>query len=466
MDWLCPPTHPRRAGTTDGDGSRGTVAETIRQQHPAVGFQEHPAATTAAGTRKGGIIDTQAGFPASRGTSLWRLPAMRLLAGYTLGGAIGFSVTLSALPAYLAAHGTPDSLAGLVTTALLAATVCTQLLAPRLVQWFGMAGTLAGGLIALGAPSLLLLLNDSLAWAVGVSALRGAGFGILTVLGSTMTARIVPISRRGEAIGIYGLAIAIPTLLATSGGVALVAAGQFPLVAILGAAPLLSVPFAPALARAGAAGSDDRPPAGGRRGRDPAASMARRTAGLAAIPPALVLLMVTLAGGGFLTYLPIARPDGALATIGLFVWGVTGALSRWRAGLIADRSGIVRLLPGGSGISAVGMGVVVAGLLLPGAAGWAVTLIGSAVLGIGYGAIQNLTLLAAFARAGQQQTATVSAVWNVGYDAGSALGAALVGALTAVITVPGAFAAAAGLVALSIPLARYSGRPTPGAGGH
>jgi MFS family permease len=403
--------------------------------------------------------------------SLWRLPAMLLLAGYTLGGFTGFFVTMSALPAWLAGRGTPEALAGLVTTVLLVATVGTQLLVPRLVQRAGLTATLAAGLIMLGAPSLLLLIDGGLDWVLGICAVRGVGFGILTVLGSTMTARIVPPPRRGEALGIYGLAISMPNLLAVPGGVALVSAGHFVPVAIIGAAPLLSLLAVPALVRSvrardprvapapirtSVAAQPDDPPTsaaavGGRR--------SRRAAALAAIGPSVVLLVVTLAGGGFLTYLPIVRPDGSLATVSLLVWGATGALVRWRVGVLADRSGLSRLLPGSSAVSVVGVGIVVGGLLLTGPAGWVVTVLGAAVLGAGYGSAQNLTMVAAFARARQRETATVSAVWNAGFDTGTALGAALVGGLTAWMTVPSALAVTGLLVALSIPLAVRSSRP-------
>ena len=45
----------------------------------------------------------------------------------------------------------------------------------------------------------------------------------------------------------------------------------------------------------------------------------------AALAPSLVLFVVTLAGGGLVTFLPIERPDGVLATVALLLFGVTGA---------------------------------------------------------------------------------------------------------------------------------------------
>lgn len=395
--------------------------------------------------------------PSDIAGSLWRLPAMGLLAGYTLFGFTGFFVTISALPAWLAAQGTDESLVGLVTTMLLVATVITQTVVPRMLGRLGLAITLATGVILLGAPSLLFLIEGGYAWVLVISVVRGAGFGILTVLGSMLTARMVPPARRGEAIGIYGLAIALPNLFAVAGGVALVTAEHFEIVAILGAIPLLGLLTVRHLARAAGPDKEAGPDA------EPAdrnvVRISRRSARIAALGPATVLMVVTLTSGGFMTFLPIARPDGALATLGLLVWGATSALTRWRAGLLADRSGLKLLLPASSVLNVAGIGIVAVGLLLDGGASWLAILFGSAVLGAGFGATLNLTLVAAFERAHPAETATVSSVWNIGFDTGLALGSGLVGLLTVVMTIPGAMALTGLLVLASVPLAVRNGLP-------
>ena len=56
-------------------------------------------------------------------------------------------------------------------------------------------------------------------------------------------------------------------------------------------------------------------------------------------------------------------------------------------------------------------------------------LVGALVLGPPYGALQNLTLLIAFARVPPAGIPTASAVWNLGFDAGTATGSVVVGAL-------------------------------------
>ena len=58
-------------------------------------------------------------------------------------------------------------------------------------------------------------------------------------------------------------------------------------------------------------------------------------------------------------------------------------------------------------------------------------LLGALVVGVPYGALQNLTLLIAFARVPAAGIPTASAAWNIGFDAGTATGSVVVGALAA-----------------------------------
>jgi hypothetical protein len=180
----------------------------------------------------------------------------------------------------------------------------------------------------------------------------------------------------------------------------------------------------------------------------------RRAAVLAALAPSLVLFVVTLAGGGLVTFLPIERPDGVLATVALLVFGVTGAVTRWRAGLLADRLGTGLLLPAALVVAAVGLVVTAAGL--GSGAGW--ILAGAAVFGAGYGATQNLTLVSAFARAGENGTTTASAMWNASFDAGTAIGALVLGFLAAGIGLDRTYVVVAASLAAAVPLASAAAR--------
>jgi len=389
--------------------------------------------------------------PAATDQSLWRLPAMRQLVLISLLGFSSFCLTLAAVPSWAHAGGVAEAAAGLPTTVMLASTVLTQALVPRLVARFGTGRTLAAGLVALGAPAPFLALSHELAVLLPLAAARGCGFAVLTVVGATLTATVAPAGRHGESVGLYGLAVAVPNLLGIPGGVALTQAGGFGWVAALAASPLLAVPLALALGRA-ARGERHGPPAAA------SAAQPRRDRPVrAALPASLVLFVVTLAGGGLITFLPIERPSGLVATGGLLLFGASSAVSRWRVGAVADRLGARRLLPGFVLAAVIGVALVAAGLSIgPAANVLVLVLVGALVAGAGYGAVQNLTLVVAFAQAGPSRTATASAVWNAAFDAGTGLGAVVIGAGAATgLGVPAAFGVSAALIVCSLPLVRW-----------
>lgn len=425
-------------------------------QVPPVNLSRASAARPECGPDRSDCEQVVSQVPSSGpAVTLWRLPTIRRFVQLTLLGFTGFAATLASLPWWAVQGGASVSSAGLVISVMLAATVVTQALVPAIVARLGTGRSLALGLAALGAPSPLYLLSTDVGPLLAVSAVRGTGFAVLTVVGSTLTRSLAPPGRHGEVAGLYGLAIAVPNLVVVPGAVALAQnVGYWP-VAALASLPVLAVPLAWT--------------SGGRRPAPESAPavIGHRSAVLAALTPSAVLLMVTLAGGGLVTYLPIERPSGLLATAGLLLFGLTGALARWRAGVLADRIGTRVLLPASVVLVTVGLAAVTAGLLI---ASDAVLLAGSAVCGAGYGAVQNLTLVIAFARLGPAETPTASAVWNAAFDTGTALGAVAVGGLAAWgsssaagldgLGVPVALAVCAGLVALSLPLALRVGAST------
>src|SRR5699024_9559961 len=82
-------------------------------------------------------------------------------------------------------------------------------------------------------------------------------------------------------------------------------------------------------------------------------------------------------------------------------------------------------------LSAAAAGLVLIGVTLPGEGGGAIaaTLLGAALVGLAYGGLQSLTLVHAFERAGPENSRLASTAWNIGFDSGTGLGSAVVGAL-------------------------------------
>jgi predicted MFS family arabinose efflux permease len=93
------------------------------------------------------------------------------------------------------------------------------------------------------------------------------------------------------------------------------------------------------------------------------------------------------------------------------------------------------------------------GLVL--AANPAAVVVGMLVFGAGFGIAQNVTLSLMFERVPASGYGTVSAVWNLAYDAGLGLGAASFGLLANQTGYPIAFALTAVLVLAAVAPARH-----------
>jgi predicted MFS family arabinose efflux permease len=375
--------------------------------------------------------------PASRLTSI---PAIRALLGLGVLGFGGFFLTLSSVPLWLVSRGgTPEALAGLAVTVMLGTTVLTQLFVPALVARFGQRAVLLASMLTLGLPAPLMLLAPGLALTLPLAAVRGTGFAGMTVLMPLIATQVAPAGRQGSVIGLYGLAIAIPNLITVPAAVALTSSGHFAVVAVLAALPVLAIPLVRRLPR------------------DPAVVPAHMVSAAgphrSLVPSTFVLATVTLTGGGILALLPVALPTGTLATVALLVFGLTGAMARWRVGVLADRLPLRPLLLTGIGVGVIGLLLLAAGAAGTGGTRYALVCVGAALFGTGYGAVQNLTLLTAFDAAGPARRSTASAVWNAAFDAGTALGALLLGAAVTGFGLPIGVLLAAALVLAALPVA-------------
>ena len=168
----------------------------------------------------------------------------------TCAGFSGYALLLTVAPLWAVEGGATTAGSGLVNGVLLLFTVLTQLLVPRALRRFGWGPVLAVGLALLGAPGVLLSLSDDLGVILALSAVRGIGFGVLTVTGSAAVAALVVPERRGEAIGAYGLAVAGPNLVLLPAGPWIAESLGYWVAFTLSALPLAGIPAALRLATA------------------------------------------------------------------------------------------------------------------------------------------------------------------------------------------------------------------------
>ncbi len=315
----------------------------------------------------------------------------------TAGSALGFYLPLAVIP--LVAPSA--SVAGLATGAFLIATVLVELLTPRIVARLGYRRTFAGGLVLLGAPTLVFLRATSAPALIAADAVRGIGFAIAVVAGNALVALVVPAARRGEGVALVGLVSGVCSLTALPAGLWIAHRyGAGPVFVVATLAPLLALAALPFL-------PDPRP-------AEPAEPAGHGVAMGWRLP--VVFAVCTSAAGVIVTFLPLATP-ASTATVVLFVQPAVSTLARWAAGRIGDRHGHSRLLVPGVLLAIGGTAALAA------TGSFAIVLAGATAFGAGFGVLQNVTLALMYERASRSAYSGVSAVWNAAYDLGMAAGA-------------------------------------------
>jgi predicted MFS family arabinose efflux permease len=176
--------------------------------------------------------------------------------------------------------------------------------------------------------------------------------------------------------------------------------------------------------------------------------------------PAVVFSTTAMGAGVFVTFVPLAasRPGAgnasAVVAPALFIQLAASIGGRWLAGRLGDRRGVAALL-GPAALLGHGSLVAAAGLALLTMTSVPAAVIVSAVLfGTGFGIAQNASLTLMYSGVPESGYSTVSAVWNLAYDAGMGLGAAGFGALAVQTGYPVAFAAMAAILPVMLLAAR------------
>ncbi|MFF1258586.1 MFS transporter [Streptomyces sp. NPDC058321] len=375
-------------------------------------------------------------------TSVITAPGIRHLLLLVFFCLSGFALLLPVSPQW-AVHGGADEFgAGLVTATLMATTVLAQLLVKTALRRLGWPRTLALGALLLGLPAPVQAFSDSL-WAILLTtALRGLGFGIITVCGSTAAAMLAPPGRQGAAIGLYGLALALPQMVLTPAAPALAATLTLPVIIACGALPVLALPLTRGLGRAVDARTMTPSP-------EQAAAAAPTTTVLRRILlPLGTLLLVTSAGGAVLTFTPQFAGRPALAVTALFLFTATAAGARWVCGVLADRFAprpltCILLITACAGLALIAVAVRSGQPPLAGLPA------GLVLLGAAYGGLQSITLVQALADAGAENRQTTSVAWNIGYDSGTGLGSLLLGLAAQVATFSTGFTALSAAMAVA-----------------
>ena len=347
----------------------------------------------------------------------------------------GFQLLLSVVPLYADEAGGGSSGAGLATAAFMLSTVMTQIQMPRILDRYGYRRSLATGLLFLGVPALFYGYAHALAPILAVTLVRGVGFGAVTVVFAALIVELAPPGRRGEALGLLGIAITLPTVFCNALGLWLVGRSGFEIVFLLGGcAPLLGLAMIPGIHSPSATGEEE----GGGDGF---------FAGLGRAHLRRIFLLfaaTTMAAGVIVTFLPLAVPgSGVFSAAGaLLIVGITSTISRWWAGRFGDRRDPRLLLAP----SLVACALGIAGLPF----GSVLMLAGAVLFGGGFGLLQNASLIMMMRRVSKSEFGLGSTLWNAAFDAGTGVGAFAFGFVISAVGFSWSFAICSALLASAL----------------
>jgi predicted MFS family arabinose efflux permease len=340
--------------------------------------------------------------------------------------------------------------AGLVTTVFMTLTIVAQFFTPLGLRRMPPARLLLLSLLFLSLPSVVYALDVPPWVLIGAAAVRGVGFGLMTIVCTAMVSFYAEPGKQGAALGLYGLSTSLTGIIAPSLGVLILDEwGGVPVAVAAFAIPLVGVLFLRPIQRA-------TPSPVSSRHEDPD-SQPDKAWTWPRFAPLAIFVPVAIAYGGSYTFLPLFS---SLAAIGLLMLGVGFAVGRIVGGRLVDRTRSAVVTGPFALVAALGV-VMVAWMPTP-AMGT------KASVSLGYGGTASASLAGMMASVAPSQYGFVSTAWNLSFDLGIAVGGLGLGLVIAPLGFAGGSTVLAAVMALVVVvffapltrLRRYAGSPS------
>jgi MFS family permease len=387
-------------------------------------------------------MDPSAGALTRLRTARARRPALSSFIGVfaaTLLGFLAVGGVLPVLPRYVHGPiGAGDLAVGIVIGAFAFTAVIARPVGGRLADARGRRMVVVAGLLTCAAAGLLYMLPFGVPGLVFARLVLGVGDGWVFTAGATWIVDLAPERRRGQAIGLFGLAIwgglsAGPIL----GQLILDQAGYDWVFAFAAITPLLGALVA-------------------RRVADSPMVPAPRVHGESLVPRAVVAPGVALAlanvgygtVAGFVVLHLSHRGVGHGATV-FTAFAASVVVTRLVAGRLPDTLGPLRSAAASGCAEALGLALLAAAHSLP------VALAGGIVMGWGFSLLFPSLALVAMRTIPEQRRGAALGIFTAFFDVGFGLGAPIAGAVASLAGYPAAFwmssaAAAAGVLTVAL----------------
>ena len=350
-------------------------------------------------------------------------------------------VLLATLPLYVVAIGGTVSDAGIVLACFTLSAVVVRPVVGRLSDRRAKKAIMLAGAVILAVSSLLYAPVHSVPLPMAVRVFHGVGWAAFGTAASALAADLAPLSRRGEAMGYFGVGMNVAMAIGPALGVFLVGwAGYgslFLTAMVLGAAAALTTAGIAEPRRAPGRGALQR---GWRSFILPSALF-----------PSAVLFTNALTYASVVALLPLFADEAGLGNPGLFftVFSVVVLVLRGPLGRVSDRRGRVAVVAPGLSVTFVAL------LVLSQAQSTTTMLVVAVLYAVGVGAAQPTLMAMTVDRAGPQERGAAMGTYTTAMDLGIGVGSVVWGVVAQFLGFAAMYVAASlmGLVGVALLLA-------------
>jgi len=340
---------------------------------------------------------------------------------------LSFYLLLPILPVYALRQGTPESAVGVIIGVFALASMVLKPWAGWALDWRGRKGLLVAGATIFGIACLGYPLARSVWSLLLLRIFHGFGMGLFPSAGGVVATDLAPARRRGEAMGVYGMAPNLALAIGPPLGVALEATLGYPGFFLTGAA----------IAGLGTALSTLVPETG--HPTDPPPFRWAALLAPSALQPGAITLALFLTYGAVIAFLPLLTRALEAGNPGVFftLMAVALVVIRTWAGQLSDRLGRrVVVLPALMVVAAA------MALLAVADAAWTIYLAGF-LFGLGVGSAQPALMAWATDRVAPEDRGRTMAVFYTAWELGIGGGAIALGLLLPLGGFPALFFASA-----------------------
>lgn len=351
----------------------------------------------------------------------------------TLAAFFSFYFLMATLPIYVIRIGGTEAQVGLILGVFGATAVALRPFVGKATDDHGKRLFILAGNGLLCIASGLYTLIVSVPLLLGLRVFHGVGWASFTTASSALAADLAPRSRRGEAMGYFGMFSNLAMAAGPALGVVLMNSYSFPVlfasaagVALL--ATLLSLRLKEPLRSA-----QQVPPKGSNQG------VIEHTA----LFPAAVLFLTTITYGSIVSFLPIFATRQGIDNPGLFftAYAITLIAARSFTGQLSDRFGRTVVIAPGLGLAAIALWI------LSTASSMAAFLVVAALYGLAFAAIHPTLMAFVVDRAAPHRRGAAMGTFSTAMDLGISTGSFLWG-FVAQTAGYGTMYVASGIVAL------------------